>query len=104
MRNFARSLFAGAVMFLTATSAFAQKSYTREDLTSDVIRLEEQFRKDAGTIAGNRTAEDLRRDGVGALQRNPRGAIRSFSAAIAASPRDASLWLLYARAAFSSAQ
>jgi uncharacterized protein YfaS (alpha-2-macroglobulin family) len=104
MRNFARSLLAGA-MLLAATSAFAQKSYVREDLTSDVIRLEEQLRKDTATVFATRNAEDWKRDATQALQRSsPRNALRPASAAVTAAPRDPAAWLLYARAAFGTAQ
>ncbi len=104
MRGIAR-LFAAGAMLLTASSAFAQKSYVRDDLTSDVIRIEEQIKKDAGSIAGARTLDDLKREAARAMQQNSAlGAKRLLSAAIIAAPRDPSLWLLYARAALAAAQ
>ena len=104
MRLFAR-LLAAAGLLLAATSAYAQKSYVRDDLTSDAIRLEEQLKKDAGSLAGTRSVDDLKRDAAGLSQRNnQRAALRPLAAAITASPKDPSLWLLYARAAFAAGQ
>ena len=104
MRGFARLLIAGA-MLLTTSAAFAQKSYVRDDLTSDAIRLEEQLKKDAGALAGTRSVDDLKRDAAALVQRgNARAALRPLAAAIVGAAKDPSLWLLYARAVYSAAQ
>ena len=101
MRKLLRGLVAACAL-VVATAAFAQKAYVREDLASDVIRLEEQIRKDAATLAGRNPA-DLRRDGLAAIQRNPRAALLPLGAAITAAPREGQAWLDYARAARAAA-
>ena len=53
-------LFGLVALLLTAHPAAAQKAYVREDLGSEVIRLEERIRKEAQP-AGARTSADLRR-------------------------------------------
>ena len=56
MRAFARLLTLMVLFmlagFAAAGPAFAQKTYLREDLASDVVRLEEQIRKEAGSLTG----------------------------------------------------
>ena len=101
MRKLLRGLITACALVF-ATSAFAQKAYVREDLASNVVRLEEQIRKDSVSLAG-RPAADLRRSGLAMLQRNPRGALLPFGAAIVAAPRDGQAWLDYARAARATA-
>ena len=102
MRKLLRGL-ATALTLLIATSAFAQqKAYVRDDLASNVIRLEEQIRKDSATLAG-RSTTDLRRDGLAMISRNPRAALLPLGAVITATPRDSQAWLDYARAARATA-
>ena len=106
-----RFIFLTMTLILTLCGALAQaqtasqKSYTRDDLASNGIRLEEQLKKDASSFGSTRSAADLARDGAQLMQRNnARGALRPLAAAITAAPRDSGNWLLYARAAFSASQ
>ena len=82
----------------------AQKSFVNEELSSEAIRLEERLKKEGAAIPGARPAADFMREAAGLVQRgNPRAALRSLAGAISASPRDASAWLAYSRAAFAAA-
>lgn len=81
-----------------ATAALAQKSFVREDLASEGIRLEETLRRETG--ARNANAAQARREGEAALaRRDYRQALASFATAIAAEPRVSAAWAGYARAA-----
>ena len=80
------------------TAAWAQKSFVREELASEAIRLEETLRKEAGGRGTN--AQAARREAEAALARgDARRALSLFAAAIAAEPRAAAGWGGYARAA-----
>jgi uncharacterized protein YfaS (alpha-2-macroglobulin family) len=80
-----------------STGALAQKSFVRDNLASDGIRLEEQFRKaERGTPSG----AQARRDGEAALARgDTRRALAFFTSAIVAEPKAAAGWERYARTA-----
>ncbi len=95
-------LFGLVALLLTAHPAAAQKAYVREDLGSEVIRLEERIRKEAQP-AGARTSADLRRDANALVSRNPRAAMTPLASAIALAPREAQNWIDYARAARATA-
>ncbi len=83
-----------------STSALAQtKSFVRDDLASDGVRLEEQLRTSGLSGAGNRQSEQLRRDGDAALARDPRRALALFTSAVAVDAKASSAWLGWARAA-----
>ncbi|MDJ1159096.1 alpha-2-macroglobulin [Chelatococcus sp. SYSU_G07232] len=83
-----------------AGSAFAQKSFVRDDLASDALRLEGQLRSEGAAAAPGRTVEQLKREAAGLMARgNARAALASFTAAVLAEPKDAAAWLGYARAA-----
>ncbi len=101
MRAFLHLLALIGLLF-AAHPAAAQKSFARDDLTSDIVRLEERLRKEAPP-AGARTPADLRREAAAMLQRNPRGAMNLLAAAVVAAPREAQNWLDYARAARATA-
>ncbi|KAA2241032.1 alpha-2-macroglobulin family protein [Salinarimonas soli] len=89
---------AGAL--LVATQAQAQKSFTRDDLASEGVRLEERLRTESAASVGGRPAAQLRRDAETALTRSdPRRALSLASAALAAEPRDGANWLTYVKAA-----
>ena len=95
-------LFGLIALLLTAHPAAAQKAYVREDLASEVVRLEERIRKEAQP-AGARTSADLRRDGAALVSRNPRAGMAPLASAIALAPREAQNWIDYARAARATA-
>jgi tetratricopeptide (TPR) repeat protein len=101
MRKFLALLGFCALLF--AGRAWAEtKSFTDEQLQSAGIRLEEQIKKDAAASAP-RPLEQLRRDAQAALARSDfDGAMTASATALAANPKDAGLWLLYARAASGS--
>ncbi len=101
MRAFLHLLALVAFLF-TANPAAAQKAFVRDDLASDIVRLEERLRKESQP-AGARTPADLRRDAAALLPRNPRGAMALLASAVVAAPRDAQSWLDYARAARAAA-
>lgn len=101
MRSFVRLLTLLA-LFIVASPAFAQKTYVREDLASDAVRLEEQIRKEAASLNGPLAARPLaeaRRDAESALQRKDYASARTLlMRVVAASPRDGQAWLDWARA------
>ena len=97
-------LFTTLLFTLIGVTAHAQtasqKAFVRDDLASDGVRLEERLRKESTALTGTRPVADLVRDASQLIQRNnPRGALRPLAAAISSTPRDASLWLLYSKAA-----
>ena len=69
MRAFLHLIALVALLF-AAHPAAAQKAFVRDDLASDIVRLEERLRKEAPP-AGARTPADLRRDAAVLLPRNP---------------------------------
>lgn len=76
------------------------KSFVREDLASQGIRLEQAFKTESSRLAEGRTGQQLRRDGEALLARgNAQQALALFAAAIAAEPSNALNWSAYARAA-----
>ena len=80
-----------------STMALAQKSFVRDALASDGIRLEEQFRR---AERGTPNAAQARRDGDAALARgDARRALALFTSAIVADPKSGQAWERYARAA-----
>ncbi|MFI5013240.1 MAG: alpha-2-macroglobulin [Hyphomicrobiales bacterium] len=85
---------------LLAYPAFADKSFVRDDLASDVIRLQATLRKEAGNLI-QRPAAQLTSDGLVALSRgDARRALGLLGAAIGVDEKNAAAWLGYARAAF----
>jgi uncharacterized protein YfaS (alpha-2-macroglobulin family) len=98
LRDLARiGLFAFALAG-SATGALAQaKSFVRDNLGSDGIRLEDTFRR---AERGTPNAQQARRDGEAALARgDQRRALALFTSAIVADPKDAVNWLRFARVA-----
>ncbi|HYF52655.1 MAG TPA: MG2 domain-containing protein, partial [Salinarimonas sp.] len=99
MRHFIRAA-AFAAALLVAGQAWAQKSFVRDDLASEGVRLEERLRVDAASTAAGRPAAQLRREAEAAMGRSDhRRALALASAAVAADPRDAANWLTYSKAA-----
>ena len=85
-----------------ATAAPAQKSFVRDDLASDAVRLEEQLKGEARATAAGRPGAQLRTEGQAASARSDsRRAFALFAAAVAAEPREAGNWLGLAKAAIS---
>ena len=91
------------VLTLGAFAAIAAepKSFAREDMASDVVRLTEDFRKDAAKIGAKikgRGAELLLKDAAAlAAASNFKDAAALIGAAIAGSPKDEAGWLAYAK-------
>lgn len=98
-----RALLRAAVLasaLACAGGSLAQKSFLREDLASDGVRLERSLRTEAGPGVAGRPAAQLKREaGVQAGRGDARRALDLYAAAIAADPRDAQSWLGFARAA-----
>ncbi len=87
-----------------SAAALAQtKSFVRDDLASDGVRLEEQLRKEGAAGAVNKQAAQLRRDAEAALARDPQRALALATSAISADPKLAPSWLLLSRAALAIA-
>jgi alpha-2-macroglobulin len=85
---------------ILARPAFADKSFVRDDLASDVIRLEASLRKEAGNLI-QRPAAQLLAEGQAALSRgDARRAMALLGAAVALDDKNAAAWLGYARAAY----
>lgn len=81
-------------------AAMAQKSFQRDDLASEGVRLEERLKTEAAAFVGGKPAAQLRREAAAALARGgARAALPLASAAVAAEPRDPANWLAYARTA-----
>ncbi len=73
LKTFARAAAVAAAL-LCATAALAQKSFVRDDLASEGVRLEEKLKTEAGSTAAGRPAAQLRRDAEGLMSRaNQRG-------------------------------
>ena len=88
-----------AAVFACAAPAIAQKSFVRDDLASEGVRLEEKLKGEAGTTAAGRSAAQLRRDAEGLAGRGDhRGAASLYTAAIALEPRNPSNWVGFAKA------
>jgi len=92
----AASLWAGGMN----AEAQAQKSFTREDLASQSVRVEQALKTEGARLIGGKPAQLLRRDGEAQLARgNAQQALNIFTAAIAAEPGNAANWMAYVRAA-----
>src|SRR5215207_8819765 len=98
LKSFLRAAIVAAA-FACAAPALAQKSFVRDDLASDGVRLEEKLKTEAGTTAAGRPAAQLRREAEGLMGRgNYRGAASLYTAAIALEPRESANWLGFAKA------
>ena len=76
------------------------KSFVREDLASDGVRLETQLKSESGANAAAKPPGQWRREGEALLARGQaRPALSTLAAAVAADPRDAAAWAGFARAA-----
>ena len=104
MRGLFRSLALAltlACASLTGAALAQTKSFVRENLASDAIRLEETLRKETrGLLAQGRTAEQFRADARAHLAAGRSDmAAQAYAAAISAGAKDGQTWLAYARAA-----
>ena len=98
LKTFARAAAVAAAL-LCATAALAQKSFVRDDLASEGVRLEEKLKTEAGSTAAGRPAAQLRRDAEGLMSRsNQRGAMSLYAAAIALEPKNAANWVGFVKA------
>jgi uncharacterized protein YfaS (alpha-2-macroglobulin family) len=99
MRSLLRLVIIALWVGITA-SAFAQKKFVREDLASDLVRLEESLRNETRAVTQDHSAQQIRRDALASEAKSDwQAALRGFAAAIVANPKDASNWLGYVRAA-----
>ncbi|GJD94165.1 alpha-2-macroglobulin family protein [Methylobacterium iners] len=77
-----------------------QKTFLREDLASDGVRLEAALRSEAGSLAPSKTAAQHREAGDALVEAEKSAeALKLFAAAISADPSDPENWIAYARAA-----
>ena len=98
LKTFARAAAVAAAL-LCATAALAQKSFVRDDLASEGVRLEEKLKTEAGSTAAGRPAAQLRRDAEGLMSRsNQRGAMSLYAAAVALEPKNAANWVGFVKA------
>ena len=102
IRHWLRAAFLAVGLSAAALAAQAQapKSFVREDLASQVVRLEQTFKTEGARLIGSKTGSQLRQEGE-ALLRNgqARQAASLFTAAVAAEPGNAANWSAYARVA-----
>nr|WP_245422404.1 alpha-2-macroglobulin [Alsobacter soli] len=94
-----------AAMLLAApVGAQTGKSFVRDDLASDAVRLEETLRKEGAAAAQGKQVEQLRRDAATFMGRgDARRALTLLAQAIALDARDPGSWLAYGRAALAVA-
>ncbi len=99
MRSFGLALVSLVLLTFGAMAQERAKSFRDEALASDVIRLEQQLKKD-NAAAPARAIGDLAREALQLVQRGRhRDALRPLGAALALAPNDFNLWIAYARAA-----
>jgi uncharacterized protein YfaS (alpha-2-macroglobulin family) len=99
MRPFLRLLAALALVHW-ASAALADKNYVRDDLASNLIRLEESLRNETKDVSQGRSWEQIRRDAnIYEAKNDWRAALRSYAAAAVTNPKEASNWLGYAKVA-----
>src|ERR671926_395958 len=87
-----------AVAFACAGAAFADKSFTRNELASEGVHLEDKLRAEAGNTAAGRSVAVLRRDAEVAARSDTRRALTLLGAAVVLDPKDPASWLAYAKA------
>jgi uncharacterized protein YfaS (alpha-2-macroglobulin family) len=94
------ALLSTALAIPTFTFAQNAKSFVRDDLASQSIRLEQAFKMESSGSIGGRSAQQLRKDAETYLSQGlAQNAMTAYSAAIAAEPGNEANWLGYARAA-----
>ena len=99
MRSFGLALVSLALFAIGAMAQDRPKSFRDDALASDVIRLEQQLKKD-NAAAPARPISDLAREGAQLVRiGRPRDALAPLGAAVVSTPNDPGLWMAYARAA-----
>lgn len=100
MRGFLRTFLLAFTLVFAGAAVAQTKSFVRENLASDLVRLEETLRKETrGLLAQGRTADQFRADARAHLAGNrAEMAAQSYAAAISAGAKDPQTWLAYARA------
>ncbi|HVL71050.1 MAG TPA: hypothetical protein VM434_04105, partial [Beijerinckiaceae bacterium] len=100
LAGFVRALVLAGAVLIGTSAAQAQKSFVRDDLASEAVRLEERVRTETAAARDVRPAAELRREFDLAMNRgDPRRALALATAAATAEPRVAANWMAYARAA-----
>jgi alpha-2-macroglobulin len=102
MPQILRRLLAFALIVVAGAASAAQPApYAREDLASDVIRLNETLHKETSQIGAKlkgRSADQLRKDAAAAVASSDfKGASALLGAAISANPKDSAAWLALAK-------
>lgn len=100
-RHLIRAVLLSASLALAPSAAQAQAAgFARDDLASDVVRLEGALKSERPQEAAGKSALQLRREAdAQAARGNPREALTALAAAVAADPKDWSAWAAFARAA-----
>lgn len=94
---------AGLTLGALGAQAQAQKSFVRDDLASQAVRLEQALKAETSRNALGRSAQQLRSDGEQLLARGNIGqALNLLAAAAAAEPANSANWAAYARAAMAA--
>jgi hypothetical protein len=102
MRSFGLALVSLALLAFGAMAQERPKTFRDEALASDVIRLEQQLKKD-NAAAPARPISDLAREALQFVRNGkPRDALRPLGAALVLTPDDVNLWTAYARAALAA--
>jgi uncharacterized protein YfaS (alpha-2-macroglobulin family) len=103
IRHLLHFSFSLALLAAAPGAVLAQKSYVREDLASNAVRLEAQLKSEGQAAAAGQTGAQLRAQAQAALDGGDAlRAMRTFTAAIAVEPREGSSWLGFAKAARST--
>ncbi len=80
LKTFARAAAVAAAL-LCATAALAQKSFVRDDLASEGVRLEEKLKTEAGSTAAGHHQPAIGRHAVGvALRHRPAARLQHLQA------------------------
>ncbi|MGO4387889.1 MG2 domain-containing protein [Microvirga sp. 2YAF29] len=98
------ALFSMALALPSGVLAQTPKSFVRDDLASQSIRLEQALKTEGSGSIGGRSAQQLRKDAETYLSQGlAQNAMTAYSVAIAAEPGNDANWLGYARAALAVA-
>ncbi|WP_112663756.1 alpha-2-macroglobulin family protein [Microvirga flavescens] len=83
-----------------SAQAQAQKAFVREDLASQVVRLEQAFKTENSQAIAGRSAAQLRAEGSANLSAGQaRNAMKAYMAAVGATPSDWANWIGFVKAA-----
>ena len=104
MRSFGLALVSLVLLTIGAMAQERPKTFRDEALASDVIRLEQQLKKD-NAASPARPVSDLLLESVQLVRSGrPRDAQGPLGSALVVAPTDVNLWLAYARAALAISQ